>query len=257
MKTKLLLLVAFIFGSTLQAQTYDFTLIQNSAYNFSVAAVPNFTSATPFRSDQNFTILLPDGITISGVTGGYTVPLFTAIDAYAAGQDAIAFNLVQDIATPSTTGTPIILTSFDVDSSPITGQISLIGNSHPLVLASPPTFGSRFLGPLSGDLGDPNTENYGAQTGTTTYLFAPLSTNDVELVSNKFSLYPNPSSDNFSVAGLKAEANVSIYSVSGKKVLSVEDYTGDAINVSALTSGLYLVSIESEASKEVKRLVIK
>ncbi|NQY31034.1 MAG: T9SS type A sorting domain-containing protein [Flavobacteriaceae bacterium] len=50
----------------------------------------------------------------------------------------------------------------------------------------------------------------------------------------------------FSVAGLTTDATVSIYSMNGKRILSVDDYAGKSINISALSSGLYLVSIESE-----------
>ena len=45
-----------------------------------------------------------------------------------------------------------------------------------------------------------------------------------------------------------------VYSMNGKRTLSVDDYAGKSINISTLSSGLYLVSIES---KEVRRLVIK
>ena len=87
---------------------------------------------------------------------------------------------------------------------------------------------------------------------------APLSVGDLGL--NELSnvrLYPNPSSDSILLQNLKSTASVSIFSMSGKRVLSLQDYTGESINISGLTSGLYLVSIESETSKEVRKLVIK
>jgi hypothetical protein len=87
-----------------------------------------------------------------------------------------------------------------------------------------------------------------------------LSNNDLgNLSENKLGLniYPNPSSNTFSVSGLKTASKLSVYSISGKEVISVSGYSEGAINVSSLTSGIYLVSIESENSKEVKRLVIK
>ena len=84
----------------------------------------------------------------------------------------------------------------------------------------------------------------------------PLSVGGVEL--NELSgarLHPNPSSGSITVENLNTAAAVSIYSVNGKKVMSLDNYTGESINVSALSSGLYLVSIETEESKEVRRLV--
>jgi len=254
MKTKLLLLIAFVFGLTLQAQKYNFTLIQNSAYNFSVAAVPDFTSATPFRSDQNFTILVPDGITLSNVTGGYSVPVFTAIDAYAPGQDAIAFNLVQDIATPSTTGASIVLTTFDVVGSPTSGQIDIIGNTHALVVLNPAIFASRFLGPLSGNLGDPNTENYGGQTGTTSYLFAPLGVSDKKL--EKLEVYPNPTKGEVFIKGIKDLQSIELFTITGQRVNSIKTSI-DKVDMSNLQTGVYFMKITSVNGVGIKKVVKK
>jgi len=252
MKTKLLLLIALVFGLTLQAQKYNFTLIQNSAYNFSVAAVPDFTSATPYRSDQNFTILVPDGITLSNVTGGYSVPVFTGIDAFAPGQDAIAFNLVQDIATPSTTGVPIILTTFDVLGTPTSGKIDLIANTHALVGASEPIFGIRFLGPLSGNLGDPNTENYGGQTGTTFYLFAPLGISNKKLEGVK--LYPNPTKGEVFIKGINDLQSIELFTITGQRVNSTK-ISIDKVDMSNLQTGVYFMKITSANGVATKRIV--
>jgi len=256
MKTKLLLLIALVFGLTLQAQKYNFTLIQNSAYNFSVAAVPDFTSTAPhpFRSDQNFTILVPDGITLSNVTGGYSVPAYTnpALDAWAPGQDAIAFNLVNDIRTPSTTGVPIVLTTFDLVGAPTSGQINLIANTHALVVENPAIFSSRFLGPLSGDEGDPNTENYGGQTGTTSYLFAPLGVSDKKLEEVK--LYPNPTKGVVFIKGINDLQSIELFTITGQRVNSTK-ISIDKVDMSNLQTGVYFMKITSANGVATKRIV--
>ena len=100
---------------------------------------------------------------------------------------------------------------------------------------------------------NPNIQSYGL-SGTENFTSTVFGTDDIELTSNKFSVYPNASSDSFSVSGLTANATISLYSVSGKSVFSVEDYAGEAISILDLSSGLYLVSIESENSKEVKKI---
>jgi hypothetical protein len=48
MKTKLLLLLALTLGLTVQAQTYQFSLQQNTGYNFSVVATPDYSKTSPF-----------------------------------------------------------------------------------------------------------------------------------------------------------------------------------------------------------------
>ncbi|WP_299890112.1 T9SS type A sorting domain-containing protein [uncultured Lacinutrix sp.] len=258
MKTKLITLLALVFALAIQAQTYELTLIQNSGYNYSVAAVPDFNSTAPhpYINDQNFTITIPDNITISNVTGGYSVPVFTSIDAFNPGEDAIAFNLVQDIVLPAhTAGTPIVLTTFDVNGSPTTGSISLLDNTSALAMAAPNIFNAFFIGTLSGDLMDSATDNYMGQTGTTSYNFATLGTVENEITG--YSIFPNPAKDIVQILVPNTITNfkIEIYDVLGKQVfldLSEEN----TIDVSNISSGLYLISIIVDKSKIIKRLIV-
>ncbi|WP_299886443.1 T9SS type A sorting domain-containing protein [uncultured Lacinutrix sp.] len=256
MKTKLLLLLALTFGLTLRAQSYELTLLQNSGYNYSVAAVPDFNSTAPhpYINDQNFTVLLPDGVTISNVTGGYSVPVFTSLPAPNTAEDAIAFNLVQDIVLPAhTAGTPIVLTTFDVDGSPTSGSITLLDNASSLAMAAPSIFNSFFIGTLSGNLVDTATDNYAGQTGTTTYSFSTLGTVDNELTG--YSIFPNPAKNVVIIKGLENNLkSVEIYSISGQKVMTAVNNL-ETVNISALQSGVYFVKLSTEEASTTIKLI--
>ncbi len=255
MKTKLLLLLALTFGLTLQAQTYELTLKFNGSYSFTVQAVPNFTSTSPhpFINDQNFTIIIPNGVTLSS-TGAYSVPVFTAIDAYYPDHDAIPFNLVSDIPLPAhTAGTPIDIVTFNVDGSPTSGTIKLLGNTDGLVLAAPEQFASKFIGTLSGDLADPATDNYAGQTGTVEHSFATLGTVENELTG--YSVFPNPATDVVTINGLDNElSKVEVYNITGQRVLT-STTNMETINVGAFNAGVYFVKLSTDVASTTIKLV--
>jgi hypothetical protein len=269
----LLVLVIALFSIQLSAQnTYTYTLIDNGGYNFTIAAVADAGGTNEVTEVQSygFTILLPDTetMTITSSLGPAptTTPLtsanVTAGDATITGYQGFLITEVLgatvNLPNLPATGLPNMIATIQVNGAPIAGEIRIVANDSTL----DGTYGNALEAFLTADTSntdsfDPTVLSSSGLSGSSFFNFSVLGTNDVNLVSNKFSLYPNPSSDTFSVAGLKADAKVSIYSISGREILSVSDYSGEAINISALTSGVYLVSIESEASKEVKRLVIQ
>lgn len=253
MKTRLTLL-AIILGFALQAQTYELTLIQNNEYNYSVAVTPDFdsTGRQPYVNDQNFTITIPDGVTISAVTGDYVVPVFTDIDTFNLGEDAMVFNLVQDIELPEhTASTPIILTTFDVDGSPTSGAIRLLDNASGLVMASPNTFSSFFIGTLSGNLMDSATDNYVGTKGITSYDFATLSISSEELTD--VSIFPNPTRAVATIKGMDNLRLVEVFNNNGQRV-SHNESNLETIDLNTFPSGVYLVRLhtDSGASKTIK-----
>ena len=65
-----------------------------------------------------------------------------------------------------------------------------------------------------------------------------LSSSDLVNFSKKefrLDIYTNASSNSFSVAVIKTASKLSVYSISGKEVISVSDYSGAPIKVFALT----------------------
>ena len=270
----LLVLVISLFSIQLNAQNaYTYTLVSNGADSFTISAVADGGGTNEVTEVQSygFTILLPDGITMSITSSLGGAAAFNNIsaanvtmgDPAITGQHAylITETLAATVNFPNlpATGLPSTVVTIQVAGSPATGEISIMANDSTLGAA----FGGALRAYMSADTENNDVFSPVVSTvtsglsGTISYDFSVLGTKNVELESNKFSLYPNPSSDKFFVKGMSASATVSVFSMNGKKIFSVDDYTGESINISSLSSGLYLVSIESEESKEVRRLVIK
>jgi hypothetical protein len=71
-------------------------------------------------------------------------------------------------------------------------------------------------------------------------------------------MYPNPVSNGtlFIETAANAEKTITVYDVLGKKVLSTST-TDNAVNVSALKTGVYIVNINEEGKTASRKLVIK
>ena len=73
-----------------------------------------------------------------------------------------------------------------------------------------------------------------------------------------FALYPNPTKGIVNVKGANAVSNIQIFDLSGKKVLETSKLIDNQLDVSSLTSGLYMLRIQdANNNKEVKKLVIQ
>lgn len=73
--------------------------------------------------------------------------------------------------------------------------------------------------------------------------------------SSKLVLYPNPSSDFIVIKSSKSgeKFNIKIYSVSGQLIKSGNYISGEAIDVSTLTSGIYIVKANNSTFKLIKK----
>ena len=79
-----------------------------------------------------------------------------------------------------------------------------------------------------------------------------------EIRSNSFSLYPNPAHNkiNISSSGLTGNMLLSIFNVSGEKVLERQlTDTETQIDISALPRGVYFVRVQNEKMVEVGKMV--
>ena len=89
-----------------------------------------------------------------------------------------------------------------------------------------------------------------------------LSTSKKEL-TNAFKMYPNPASDQLNISLDKAgDYRISIYDLSGKLVLKKDNEiftpnTALELNVSHLSKGTYILSLESQKQSYNKQLIIK
>ncbi|MDR0873296.1 MAG: T9SS type A sorting domain-containing protein [Prevotellaceae bacterium] len=71
------------------------------------------------------------------------------------------------------------------------------------------------------------------------------------ITGNTLSVYPNPASDILNIAGLAGLTEVRITDIAGKTV-SIQQTSG-AVNVSALNAGFYLLNVEGQTVKFVKK----
>ncbi|MGC6431972.1 MAG: leucine-rich repeat protein [Jejuia sp.] len=84
-----------------------------------------------------------------------------------------------------------------------------------------------------------------------------LSTSEVEL--SKIKLYPNPASNEVTIASTSQIENISIYNVLGEQVYfeNNANSTTSKININHLSKGLYIVSVKTLHHMQTKRLIIK
>ncbi|EDM42918.1 CHU large protein; uncharacterized [unidentified eubacterium SCB49] len=94
--------------------------------------------------------------------------------------------------------------------------------------------------------------------------FGPiLFTTDEELGVNEtgledFNFYPNPVNDILNVSYTQNIESITFYDVSGKKVLtSILNATSGAINISELSSGLYIVEAKTQTSNGTFRVIVE
>ena len=83
-----------------------------------------------------------------------------------------------------------------------------------------------------------------------------LSSGDYNKVD--FVMYPNPASKTVYLESAQRISKVTVFDITGKQVLTSSKLSNNALNVSALKSGLYLMQVEdANQSKGIKKLIIK
>ncbi|MCZ8197734.1 MAG: T9SS type A sorting domain-containing protein [Flavobacterium sp.] len=82
-----------------------------------------------------------------------------------------------------------------------------------------------------------------------------LSSQNFQSKNLKATIYPNPTSDNFSIEMENEVKSVEIYSLQGQKVMT---YNSKNINISSLSKGIYMVRIEDENNAiATKKLILE
>ena len=94
------------------------------------------------------------------------------------------------------------------------------------------------------------------------YKIIDSSLSNSEFEKNGFSLYPNPAKDSFTIKNISSEflKSISLYDFSGKLLLSksLENNQENTIYTSTLSSGMYVVSIETtNGNKYNSKLVVE
>jgi len=96
-----------------------------------------------------------------------------------------------------------------------------------------------------------------ASGNTAYYMGTFLGTNEYKKFD--FTLYPNPTKDEFFISSpfKNTKLSINIYDITGKLIITKKNKTaGESINIRNLKSGHYLVSIKDETgNKSIKRII--
>ncbi|MCD2259448.1 T9SS type A sorting domain-containing protein [Psychroserpens luteolus] len=253
-----------------RSQNYDFALIQNSDYNFTLAAVSQFDSGSfePRTQSYGFVLVLPDGFTITvdqvlpSGTNETVTPIpgtnVAGLDASMADKDLFLITTDTSGGTLSAhgSGETIPLVTFTVNGAPTSGEIRLLENDSNL--ASHPAINGALDAFIQADITDDATVNFTNEfnmvSGTNAYSFETLSTEEIDAEILNISLYPNPAKDEVYIKGNTNDlSGIELYDINGKQVL-VQTHSFERIDISQLESGVYLVKLKSIAasSKTIK-----
>ncbi|SHE47974.1 Por secretion system C-terminal sorting domain-containing protein [Psychroflexus salarius] len=88
-----------------------------------------------------------------------------------------------------------------------------------------------------------------------TYSATTLSNRDYE--GNTFSIFPNPVTSKLRIRSQQTIQHIEIFDLNGKQIINVDYQENQAINVSNLNSGLYLVKIKTKNGFVTKKLLKK
>jgi endonuclease I len=71
-----------------------------------------------------------------------------------------------------------------------------------------------------------------------------------------FTIYPNPSNGNFSVANSNKSYSIEVYNIIGQKVYERKNTTDSALSLTAINKGVYLIKIIDQTKTSVKKIII-
>ncbi len=247
--TLILFAIISIFG---YSQGYEFGIVHNSNYNFSIVAIPDFTSSgNTDISDIGFALMLPTGnndiITVSQFntrTWSVTEVPASTLSSFGLGdgtRDAFVFNLPPGQTLLShTTSEQIELVNFDVSNSPTSGFLEILSNTDSIAMGLGGTVDSFY----NSNIDNTVTQDYflGLVSGQENFSFATLSIEDNTYVDlEELTIHPNPSTSYFNVITDLDIDLVELFDLTGKMVLSIKNTR--TIDIEDLASGVYLSKI--------------
>lgn len=255
-----------LFSNSINAQDgYTYTLQHNGGYSFTVQAVPNASANNFATSVQSygFTLILPDGVTLTTTSSLGNAASSTFFDG-----NNVAMSTIDGYLITETLGSPIALSApsagtnssmftFMVNGNPTNGELKVLENNSALATTVTPL--KSFMQADMVDNGSAQfvnvvDANAAAVSGVSTFNFSTLSINDVQLLEGEVKIYPNPT---IGIINIQTNANVksiSIYTLLGKEILRT---TAIKIDVSHLSSGMYILKIISEKGMETTKRFIK
>ena len=257
-------LFAFVIAFSGASQSYQFGIVNNDNYNFSIVAIPDFDGTDTDISDIGFAIMLPAGsadiINTSQFNGrNWTLNEVTASQLTGFGlgdgtRDAFILNLPPGQSIVShTANNPIVLVSFEVSNSPSSGAMEILTNDDPIAIGLGGVVDSFY----NANIDETTTQNYygGIANGQGDFMFETLSTEDIQLDSYTISIYPNPAVDIVHVSTNLDIEKLVIFDILGKKVRSLN--RTKSITVEHLSPGNYFLKIQTKTQEFIKRIIIQ
>lgn len=70
---------------------------------------------------------------------------------------------------------------------------------------------------------------------------------------NKILIYPNPAADYIYVANIESEAQILLFSIEGKLLIKSPIKASEALNISNIPAGIYLIKVNNQTVKLIKQ----
>jgi hypothetical protein len=226
----------------------DATIANGTSYAWSGGSAP--TSATNTFNDAGaYTVTATDAFGCSSVDS-FEVVILEAPEAVITTPSYSGFIYVFDASTsPYLTATSSVNWNFGVGASPATSNNVMETVVYPWSNPSAPTSYSVSL-----------EINNGCGVDIATAVYTPsLGVEDLE--AGEFLIFPNPANDVVTVATKDVEAgNILILDLSGRTVAQSAMAAGTnnhEINISNLSAGSYIVKVMTDASTQMKQLIVQ
>jgi hypothetical protein len=90
------------------------------------------------------------------------------------------------------------------------------------------------------------------------FAYEVLSTDSFQLNNaSQFGLYPNPAKNTLNFSNPNVISQVSIFDITGKQVIKSKQLTNGKLNISALTTGVYIVQIVDQNNSSTTKKLVK
>ena len=257
------------FGTTSGSFVADRNGNSNSALNIAltgaVATIPNLPYGGTARTvsiwikmnavDPGFNFIYNYGSS-TGYSGGYfsnsNVFHFASGGSHSTASSIAINQWVHYVFSYNGTQSKIYKNGVLLNTAPM--SISTINNLDSFRLGLSESGATNYF---NGAVDDLKIYNYAISDADASSLFSNNTLSSENFISQnlKATIYPNPTSDNFSIEMENEVKSVEIYSIQGHKVMTSNS---KYINVSNLSKGMYLVRIEDENNAvATQKLIIK
>ncbi|MFD2822323.1 T9SS type A sorting domain-containing protein [Lacinutrix iliipiscaria] len=272
--------------------TYDVTLEVTNSFGTDTVTLTDYISVvsgdacpscTIYSSATTLGLAIPDGTGGSGepgeaLTNVINVPDDVIIDYITVNVD-ISHTWIADliITIIHPDGTPAVVVWDRSCAAVSTGLDVTFIDGEPAIVCAGATVGDYApVNPLSvfsglnsaGDWTISMTDNWSADTGVLNDWSIEICSSPTASIEESqfeiFSIYPNPSNGEFTLnlnSTSNEDINVTVYDIRGRSVYhKTYDNTSDfsqVVNLNAVQSGVYLVSVSDGERKTIKRIIIE